>query len=116
MKKELNAVHINFHEVQLPTQAAKEIDELWRVMLPGTPREKVPPILTTHTPIFDAWARHGNSIDAGRIPMAAYDTPIYHLFVEVIKDLRDVCDRRAKPTDPVFFSLPDKIRALKKRL
>jgi hypothetical protein len=116
LKKELDAVRIISHEVQLPTQVAKEIDDLWDMMLPGRPREKVPAILTTHTPIFDAWLRKGSSVEAGRIPMAAYDTPIYRLFVEIIRDLRDVCDRCAKPSDPVFLHLPDKIRALKQRL
>lgn len=117
LKKKIDAVRITSHEVALPPEVANEIEQLWRTMLPGVPQEEVPLILTTHTPIFDAWVRKDHSaVDAGRIPMAAYDTPIYRSFVNVIKELRDVCDRGGKATDPVFARIPDKIRALRKRL
>jgi hypothetical protein len=116
LKKKLDAVRITSHEVALPSAVAKEIDELWRTMLPGVPHEKVPLILTTHTPIFDAWVRKDNSVEAGRIPMAAYDTPTYRAFVDVIKDLREVCDRSGNSTDPIFKRLPTKIQNLRARL
>jgi hypothetical protein len=116
LKKELDAVRITSHEVQLPAEVAIEIEQLWRTMLPGVPHEKVPPILTTHTPIFDAWVRYGHSVEAGRIPMAAYDTPLYRVFVDVIKDLREACHRHARPGDPIFRRLPAKIRDLRRRL
>jgi hypothetical protein len=116
LKKALDAVPITSHEVQLPAEVAKEIDELWRAMLPGVPHEKVPVILTTHTPIFDAWVRRGSSVDTGGVPMAAYDTPVYRAFVDVVTDLRKVCDRNGSSTDPLFRQLPTKIRNLRKRL
>jgi hypothetical protein len=117
LKKELDAVPITSQEVQLPAEVANELEQLWRTMLPGVPHAKVPLILTTHTPIFDAWMRKDHSVvDAGRIPMAAYDTPIYRTFVDVIKDLREVCDRGGNSADPIFKRLPDKIRRLRASL
>jgi hypothetical protein len=116
-KKEVGKVRITAHDIALPVEVANELDQLWRTMLPGVPYEKVPLILTTHTPIFDAWVHKDNSVaEAGRIPMAAYATPIYRAFVDVIKDLREVCDRGGNSTDPILKRLPDKVRHLRGQL
>jgi hypothetical protein len=116
LKKKLDTVHITSHEVALPPAVANELDQLWRAMLPGVAKAQVPLILAMHTPIFDAWVRRDHSVEAGRIPMAAYDTPIYRAFVDVITDLRAVCDRGGNSADPIFKRLPGKIRRLRARL
>jgi hypothetical protein len=116
LAKELDAVHITSRDVALPPQVANELELLWETMLPGVTAPPEPRFLRTHIPIFDAWVRKDHRVKAGRITAAAYDTPIYQAFVEVIKDLREVCDRDAKFDEPIFKRLPDKIRRLRARL
>jgi hypothetical protein len=116
LKKKLDTVQITSCEVALPREVGNELDQLWRTMLPGVPENQVPRILAMHAPILDAWVRKDHSVEAGRVPMAAYDTPIYRAFVDVVKDLREACDRHAVPTDPIFKRLPTKIHNLRARL
>jgi hypothetical protein len=116
LKEKLDSVSITSHEVLLPAEVANELDRLWRTMLPGVRREQVPRTLAMHAPIFDAWVRKGHSVAAGRIPMAAYDTPIYRAFVDVVTDLREVAHRGGGLKNPIFARLPDKIRALRAKL
>jgi hypothetical protein len=115
-KKEVDAVRISTHEIGLPVEVANEIDLLWQTMLPGVTNPPPGGELNTHAPIFDAFVRKDHSVEAGRVCPAAYNTPIYRAFVDVIKDLREVCDRGSKPTDPIFKRLPKKIRDLRARL
>jgi len=116
LKKRLDAVHITDHEIALPPEVAKELELLWRTMLPGLAEAPKPPVLYMHTPILIAFARENNSVETGSIPIAAYDTPIYRDFLAVVKDLKDLCDHGANSTDPAFAPLPDKIRRLRARL
>lgn len=116
LKKKLDAVRITSQEVVLPADVAKELELLWQTMLPGVPHTQFPRILVTHAPIFDAWVRKNHSVETGRIPKAAYDTPVYRAFVDVITDLRAVCDRGGKSSDPIFRRLPTKIRSLRVKL
>jgi hypothetical protein len=116
LKKQLDAVPITSHEVALPPEVANEIELLWQTMLPGVAKAPEPGTLSVHAPIFDAFVRSDHSVKTGRIPMAAYDTPVYRAFVDVIKDLREACDRHVNSADPMFKRLPVKIRNLRARL
>jgi hypothetical protein len=116
LKKELDAVRITHHEVALPLEVANEVELLWKAMLPGLAEAPKPPALHMHTPIFIAFVQKKNSIETGSIAIAAYNTPTYRAFVDVVSDLRVVCDRGGGPTDPIFRKLPDKIRRVRARL
>jgi hypothetical protein len=116
LKKELGAVRITSCDVALPPEVADELELLWETMLPGVTEAPEPRFLYTHIPIFNAWARKGQKVKAGRITTAAYDTPAYQAFVDVIKDVREVCDRGATFDEPIFKRLPGKIRRLRARL
>lgn len=116
LKKRLDAVHITDHEIALPPEVAKELELLWRTMLPGLAEAPKPPVLYMHTPILIAFARDNNSVETGSIAIAAYNTPIYRDFLDVVKNLKDLCDHGAVSTDPAFAALPDKIRRLRARL
>jgi|GEM_PF-3841105 len=117
-KKELDAARITGREIALPEVVANEIELLWRTMLPGLPKEPVTEehMLVVHAPAIIAFARENNSVKTGKIAMAAYDTPTYRAFLEIVDELTKACDRGASPTDPVFTRLPDKIRRLSVRL
>jgi hypothetical protein len=116
LQKRLDAVHIAEHEIALPLDLSKELEALWRVMLPGLAEEPRPPVLYMHTPTLIAFARDNNGIEAGGIAIAAYNTPIYGAFLDVVKELKDLCDRGASSTDPAFASLTDKVRRVRVRL
>jgi hypothetical protein len=116
LKERLDAVRITGHEIALPPEVAKELELLWRTMLPGLAESPKPPVLYMHTPILIAFAREDNSVKTGSIAIAAYNTPIYRDFLNVVKCLKDLCDHGANLTDPAFAPLPDKIRRLRERL
>jgi hypothetical protein len=116
LKKQLDAVPITAHDVALPPPVADELKLLWQTMLPGVAKAPEPLTLSAHAPLFDAWVRKDRSVKAGRISGAAYDTPVYRAFVDVINDLREACDRHANSADPIFKGLPVKIRNLRTRL
>jgi hypothetical protein len=116
LKKQLDAVPVRANDVALPPEVANEIELLWQTMLPGVAKAPEPRILSAHAPIFDAFVRRDHSVRTGRIHMAAYDTPVYRAFVDVITDLRAVCDRGGNSADPIFKRLPTKIRNLRARL
>jgi hypothetical protein len=116
LAKELDAIPITSRDVELPFEVANELESLWHTMLPGVTKPPEPRRLQTHIPIFDAWVRKDHTLEAGRITTAAYDTPVYRTFVELIKDLRAVCDRDAKLDDPIFKRLARKIQRLRARL
>jgi hypothetical protein len=116
LKKELDAVRITDREVALPSDVAKELELLWRTMLPGLAEAPKPPVLHMHVPIYIAFAKGNNSTETGSIAIAAYDTPTYRAFIEIISDLRAVCDRGGDPADSTFQKLPDKVRRLRARL
>lgn len=116
LRKELDAVRITSHEVALPPDVANELEVLWKTMLPGIAEAPEPRFLYTHVPIFDAWVRRDHTVKAGRITTAAYDTPIYRMFVDVLVDLRKVCDGGGKSSNPIFKRLMNEIRALRVKL
>lgn len=116
LKKKLDSVRITSHDVALPREVANDLELLWQTMLPGASEAQFPPILNIHAPIFDAWTRKHRLVETGRIKSAAYDTPVYRAFVDVVTDLRTVCDRGGGLADPVFARLPGKIRRLRSRL
>jgi len=121
LKKKLDAVRITEHEIALPAEVAKEIELLWRTMLPGLLKEPTEPIvgehrLIIHAPYIIALARDNNSVKTGSIAMAAYNTPAYVAFMGIVDDLIKVCDRGGSSADPIFRRLPDKIRHLRTRL
>jgi hypothetical protein len=116
LKKELDAVRITDHEVALPSGVARELQLLWRAMLPGAAEAPKPPKLYMHVPIYVGFAKEHNSVETGSIAIAAYDTPIYRTFIEIVSDLREVCDRGGYAADSTLQRLPDKIRRLKARL
>lgn len=116
LKKQLDAVPITSDDVALPPEVANELELLWQTMLPGVAKAPKPRTLHIHAPIFDAWVRKDHSVKTGRIPTAAYDTPIYRAFVDVITDLRAACDRDGNSADAIFTRLPNKIKRLRARL
>lgn len=116
LKRELDAVRITSHDVALPTEVANELERLWQTMLPGVTNPPKLRTLYTHVPIFDAFVRKDHSVETGRVCLQAYNTPVYRAFVDVITDLRAVCDRGGNSGDPIFARLPTKIRDLRARL
>lgn len=116
LRKELDAVRITSHEVALPSEVANEVELLWRAMLPGLAEAPKPSELHMHAPIFIAFGRKNNTIETGSIAIAAYDSLAYRAFVDIISDLRAVCDRGGGPTDPIFRKLPNRIQRLRARL
>jgi hypothetical protein len=118
LKKKLNAVRINEHEVALPEELANEIKLLWQRMLHGLQREPKSNLhsLVVHAPAVIAFAREGTAVETGRIPMAAFNTQTYRAFIEIVDDLIKACEHRARSNDPVFIRLSDKIRSLRNRL
>jgi hypothetical protein len=97
---------------------AKEIELLWRAMLPGLPKDPDPEerVIVPHAPTIIAFAREGESVKTGGIAMAAYDTPVYRAFLDIVEDLTKVCDRSGKSTDRIFSRLPTKIQRLRGKL
>ena len=116
LKEKLDAIRVTTHDVALPSDVARELDLLWRTMLPGLTKPPVSRDLYTHVPMFIGLAREDHSIETGSVCLAAYNTPIYRMFVDVITDLRAVTDRATSATDPIFRRLPDKMRRLRARL
>jgi hypothetical protein len=116
LRKQLDAVNVATRDIALPPDVARELDVLWTTMLPGLPSAPKPPKLYMHTPTFIAFARKNGSVETGSIAIAAYDTPIYRAFLDVLRELRDLCDRGASSTDPTLTRLPRKIRRLAERL
>lgn len=120
LRKELAAVRVTNHDVMLPAAAASEIGLLWREMLPGLSDEpkdqSTTHVLFIHAPAFIAFSQNNGSVKTGRIAMAAYDTPAYRAFVDIVGDLISACDRGAKAEDPVFARLLDRSRRLRSRL
>lgn len=116
LTKRLDTVRITAHEIALAPEVAKDLELLWRAMLPGLAEAPKPPVLYMHTPILIAFSRESNSVETGSIAIAAYNTPIYRAFLDVVKDLKDLCDHGANSTDPAFGRLADKMRRLKARL
>jgi hypothetical protein len=115
LKKKLDGVSITGQELALPVDVAKEIELLWRAMLPGLPKDPDPEerVIVPHAPAF---AREGDSVKTGRIAMAAYNTPAYRAFMGIVDDLIRVCDRGGNATDPILARLPDKVRRLRTQL
>jgi hypothetical protein len=116
LTKRLDSVHITDHEIALAPDVAKELELLWRAMLPGLEEAPKPPVLYMHTPRLIAFSRENNSVETGSIAIAAYNTPIYRGFLGVVGDLKDLCDHGADSTDPAFGRLADRIRRLRARL
>jgi hypothetical protein len=116
LEQRLAAVRVTSHDVILPSDVVSELALLWRAMLPGLAQPPLSQDLYTHVPIFIGFTREGGPVKTGSICRAAYNTPIYRMFVDVIADLRDVSDRAASATDPVLRRLPDKMRRLRARL
>lgn len=116
LTKQLNEVSISCREIALPAELGRELELLWETMLPGAETEPIPRDLYIHAPIFIGFARQNDSVRTGRVSSAAYKTDIYRTFVDIVTDLREVCDRGGKSTDPIFKRLPGKIRRLTARL
>lgn len=116
LSRKLDTVRITKREVMLPSEVAKELDRLWDTMLPGVEQCPPPKMLYTHVPSFYAFSQRNGNVIAGGICLAAYDSPIYATFVAMIGDLRMICDNHTAVTDPLFQSLPEKIRAISDRV
>lgn len=65
--KELNAVKITRREVSLPFEVVKDLELLWRTMLPGAEKAPIPRTLHVHAPLFIAFTREEDSVKAGKI-------------------------------------------------
>lgn len=116
LTKQLDAVRITNHEIALPPGLANELELLWRTMLPGLREAPIPRDLHMHTPIFIGFVRENNSVKTGSVCIAAYNTPIYQAFVDVISDLRTLADQGVNSTQSVLSKLPFKVRQLRMRL
>lgn len=117
LKRKLDGVRIRGQELALPADVAKEIELLWRAMLPGLLKDPDPKerVIVPHAPAIIAFARQGDSVKTGTIPMVAYNTPAYRAFMGIVDDLTKVCDRTGNSTD-VLRKLPFKIRKLRTQL
>lgn len=109
--KELAAVRVRQREIELPANVANEIELLWRAMLPGLPHEPESRRIYMDYPAFVAFERNNNSVHAGRIAMAAMDTPAYDSFVQIVEDLMRACSGEQK--DRRLLRLPFKIQHLR---
>jgi hypothetical protein len=120
LKKKLDEVRISNYEVALPAEVANEIELLWRVMLPGSPREPKEPkeTVTLHlnVTVLIAFAKEDRSVKTGGIAMLMHNTTAYREFADVVDDLIKLCEHPGGATDPIFARLPDSIRRLRTRL
>lgn len=119
-RKELEEIRISSQEVALPAAVANEIGLLWRKMLPGSPSEpkthSTMHVLYIHPPAFIAFARENQSVKTGRIAAAAFDTPAYRAFGDIVDDLLRACDGDDLSRKSIFTHLPEKIRHLREQL
>jgi hypothetical protein len=116
LTRKLSQIKISSCEVALPPELAIEVEHLWKAMLPGVDVAPVPEVFSAHGPAFIAFARENHSVKTGRICLAAYDTEAYRRFVEIIDDLKRLCDSGGNSTPTVTATLPAKIRNLTARL
>lgn len=117
-KKALDAVRITGQDVPLSAELSNEIDLLWQKMLGGLGREPTTKTrtLVMHAPAIIAFAKQKNSVTTGRIAMAAYGSPLYRDFMNVVDDLTSMCETGARPRDSEFRKLAEKMRRLRERL
>jgi hypothetical protein len=116
LTKELNTARITGREVALPSELAKELELLWKTMLPGLAEAPIPRDLYVHTPIFIGFVRENNSVKTGSVSIASYNTPIYRAFVDIITDLRTIADRNSDSSESILAGLPSKVRSVRIRL
>lgn len=112
----LAKVKISSCETPLPFEVVKEIARLWDTMLPGVDVAPVPETFSSHGPAFIAFARNGQAIKTGSICIAAYDTKPYHLFVEIVNDLKKLCRADSGARESLYRTLAVKLRTLSQRL
>ena len=115
LKKELDASRVTTADVELPLDVANQIELLWQTMLPGPSKQPEARELHMDAPVFIAFARQNPSIKTGTMAFAAYHTPAYEEFLDIVNDLRKMCqDRTAGSKQPQKLS--SKIRKLIARL
>jgi len=113
-KKELKAVHIMTNEIALPPNVAAQIELLWRAMLPGLTREPESQRVYMDHLSFVAFRRDNDSVQTGRIAIAAIDTPAYHAFADIVEDLIKACNGMSK--EQRLARLPSKMHHLQSLL
>ncbi len=118
LKKSLDSISIKGGDIRLPPNVATEIEALWHVMLPGLDREPRTGtrIVIISAPTFIGFRREGRSVIAGTIADAAYGTPVYRDFVDIVDDLIDSSRKSASSRDAIFGRLPQKMQKLRTRL
>ena len=84
-------------------------------MLPGSQKEPEFKSLYMHAPVFIAFCKRDGSVNSGRMAFAAYHSPAYEEFVDIIKDLIDSCEHPAVKAS-LMEKLSGKIRRLTARL
>jgi len=116
LAEKIQRVQISNCETLLPPELASDLERLWATMLPGLQVAPMPRTFPVHGPAFIGFARTNNAVKAGRMGIAAYGTPAYKSFLEVVSDLKILCtgDGAAKG-DAVRRLLP-KIKGLTARL
>jgi hypothetical protein len=115
LKKELDQSSITAGEIELSQDVANQIELLWQTMLPGASKEPGFDRLYMHAPLFIAFANQNGSIKTGKMAFAAYHTPAYEEFVDIVNVLINACEHpTSKSTD--LQRLSSKIRHLTARL
>ncbi len=111
LKRELDKSRIAAGEIELSQNLANQIELLWQTMLPGAPKEPDFGRLYMHAPLFIAFDNQNRSVTTGIMAFAAYHTPAYEEFVEIVNVLVDACERPASKLNDLQ-RLSSKIRHL----
>ena len=115
LKKELDASRVTTAEVELSRDVASQIELLWQAMLPGPSKQPEARGLYMDAPVFIAFARQNESVKTGTMAFAAYHTPAYEEFVDIVNDLMKTSEGRdSRSNQPQRLS--SKIRHLTAKL
>ena len=114
------------HEVALPKEVASEIKLLWRTMLSGLakppPEERknkggfVTRTIYLNVVVIVGFAKDGNTVKTGSIPMNMHKTRAYREFGTIVDDLVKASERGARVRDPSWTELAKRIRNLRLQL
>ncbi len=75
-----------------------------------------PRTLDVHAPIFIGLVPENSLVKTGIISLLAYKTELYDDFVNIVTDLRTICDDSGSTSETILRRLPAKVRNFDARL